>query len=91
MDGTSVIRAVELYRDQYLLSEEFPADVCYYSTESQLPVIQNPKQVKNYILAVRRNNQYAAEAYSLNLCDTTRELDDVIVGCIPEAKKGGYW
>ena len=43
MDGTSVIRAVELYRDQYLLSEEFPADVRYYSTESQLPVIQNPK------------------------------------------------
>ena len=24
----------------------------------------------------------------MNLCDTTGELDDVVVGCIPEAKKG---
>lgn len=88
MDGTRVICAVELYRDQYLLGEDFPADVRYYPTESQLPVIQDRKQVENYIVAVRRNNQYAAEAYSLNLCDTTGRLDDVIIGCIPEAKKG---
>jgi len=39
---------------------------------------------ENYIPAVRRNNRYAAEAYSMNLL---WELDDVIVGCIPEAKK----
>ena len=88
MDGTRVIRIVELYRDQYLLGEEFPADVRYYPTESQLPIMQDPKQVETYILTVRKNNQYAAEAYSLNLCDTTGVLDDINIGCIPEAKKG---
>ena len=65
-----------------------PADVRYYATESQLPTMQDPKQVENYIITVRKNNQYAAEAYSLNLCDTTRSLDDVIIGCIQESKKG---
>lgn len=88
MDGTRVIRAVELYRDRYLVGEEFPADVRYYPKESQLPILQDPKQLENYILTVRKNNQYAAEAYSLNLCDTTGALDDIIIGCIPEAKKG---
>lgn len=77
MDGTHVLHAVELYRDQYLVGEEFPADVRYYPTESQLPFLQDPKQL-----------EYAAEAYCLNLCDTTRALDDIIIGCIPEAKKG---
>ena len=88
MDGTRVIRAVELYRDYYLVGQEFPPDVRSYPAESMLPTLQNPKQVENYILNVRKNGQYAAEAYSLSLCDTTGTLDDVIIGCIPEAKKG---
>ena len=88
MDGTRIILAVELYRNEYLVGEEFPADVRCYPTESQLPSIQDPKQVESYILSVQKNNRYAAEAYSLNLCDTTGALDDVIIGCIPEAKKG---
>ena len=45
MDGTRIIRAVELYRNEYLVGEEFPADVRCYPTESQLPTIQDPKQV----------------------------------------------
>ena len=53
-----------------------------------LPTLQNPKQVENFILNVRKNGQYAAEAYSLSLCDTTGTLDDIIIGCIPEPKKG---
>ena len=44
--------------------------------------------IESYILSVRKNNRYAAEAYSLNLCDTTGALDDIIIGCILEAKKG---
>ena len=92
MDGTRIIRTVELYWNEYLVDEEFPADVQYYPTDSQLPTIQDPKQVESYILSVRKNNRYAAEAYSLNLCDTTGALDDIIIGCIPEAQKGvtGY-
>ena len=35
MDGTRIIRAVELYRNEYLVGEEFPADVWCYPTESQ--------------------------------------------------------
>ena len=88
MDGTRIICTVELYQNEYLVGEEFPADVRYYPTDSQLPTIQDPKQVESNILSVRKNNLYAAEAYSLNLCDTTGALDDIIIGCIPEAKKG---
>jgi len=47
--------------------------------------MQNPE---NYILSVRKNRQYAAEAYSLCFCATTGTLEDVVIGCIPEAKKG---
>ena len=50
--------------------------------------MQNPKQVENYILTVRKNHRYAAEAYSLCFCDTTGTLEDVVIRCIPEAKKG---
>ena len=88
MDSTRIIRTVELYWNEYLVDEEFPADVQYYPTDSQLPTIQDPKQVESYILSVQKNNRYAAEAYSLNLCDTTGALDDIIIGCIPEAQKG---
>jgi len=44
------------------------------------------KQAENYILTVRKNNQYAAEAYSLNLCGIYQWsiTDDVIIGCIPD-------
>lgn len=77
-----------MYQDHYLVGQEFPPDVRCYPAESELPTLQNPKQVESYILNVRRNDQYAAEAYSLSLCDTTGTLDDIIIGCIPEAKKG---
>ena len=50
--------------------------------------MQNPKQVENYILNARKNRQYAAEPYNLCFCDTTGTLKDVVIGCIPEAKKG---
>jgi len=45
--------------------------------------MKDPKQAENYILTVRKNNQYAAEAYSLNLCGIHQWsiTDDVIIGC----------
>jgi len=41
---------VELYRNENLVGEEFPADVQYYPTDLQLPTIQDPKQVDAYII-----------------------------------------
>jgi len=37
---------------------------------------------------VRQKKLYSAEAYSLNLSDTTGLLSDIIIGIIPEATKG---
>ena len=86
MDGTRVIRAIELYLDQYLVGEQFPPDVQNYPAEP--PALQNSEQLEQYVSKVRQDKLYAAEAYSLNLSDTTGRLSDVIIGIIPEATKG---
>ena len=46
MDGTRVIRAIELYHDM-LIGEQFPADVRKYPKE--LPKPQTPEDLKQYI------------------------------------------
>ena len=56
MDGTRVVRAIELYLDKYLIGEEFSTDVRKFLTEFNLPILQDAEQVKNYIFDVRRNN-----------------------------------
>ena len=49
VDGTRVIRAIELYSDKYLIGEEFPADVRLYPKESDLPVFEDAEQIMKYI------------------------------------------
>ena len=85
MDGTRVICAIELYHDM-LIGEQFPADVRKYPKE--LPKPQTPEDLKQYIFNVREKGLYAAEAYSLNLSDTTGLPNDIVKGVIPEATKG---
>ena len=85
MDGTRVICVIEMYCDM-LIGEQFPADVRKYP--KKLPKPQTPEDLKQYIFNVRENGLYAAEAYSLNLSDTTGLLSDIVIGVIPEATKG---
>ena len=46
------------------------------------------EQVQQHVLFVCVNKQYAAEAYSFNLVDTSAKLPDIMVGSIPEAPSG---
>ena len=85
MDGTHVIRIIELYHDM-LIGEQFPADVRKYPKELAKP--QTPEDLKQYFFNLREKGLYAAEAYSLNLSDTTGLLSDIVKGVIPEATKG---
>lgn len=82
MDGTRVIH------DTMLVGEQFPPDVRSYPKETELPAPDTPEQLRHYIFNVRENWLYAAEAYSLNLSDTTGLLSDIVIGVIPEATKG---
>ena len=88
MDGTRVVRTIELYNDQYLVGESFSPDVRAWPAKENLPVAESWKQVRDYILSVRSRAQYAAEAYSFDLVDTTGKLPDVLVGSIPESTSG---
>ena len=87
MDGTRVIRIVELYRDQYLVGKAFPPDVCSFPSPDQMQAI-NWQQTQDHVLQVRNQGAYAAGAYSFNLSDTTGKLPDVLIGSIPESKTG---
>lgn len=88
MDGTRVVRIIELYQSEYLVGESFPPDVRIFPTSEQLTKVDSQKQLHDYILSVRENNRYAAEAYSFDLVDTTGKLPDMLLGSIPEATSG---
>ena len=88
MDGTRVVRTVELYADKYLIGESFSPDVRAWPSECELPVTKSWEQVHEYVLSVRRQRKYAAEAYSFDLVDTTGKLPDMLTGSIPEATSG---
>ncbi len=85
MDGTRVIRVVELYRDQYLVGKAFPPDVrCFPPPQEAI----SWQQIQDHVLEVREKKAYAAEAYSFNLSDTTGELPVILTGSIPESTAG---
>ena len=88
MDGTRVIRIVELYHDQYLVSKAFPPDVRCFPSPEKLDQALNWEQIQNYVLNVREKKAFAAEAYSFNLSDTTGTLPDTLTGSIPESTCG---
>lgn len=89
MDGTRVVRTIELYNDKYLVGESFSPDVRAWPSQStELPVAKSWEQVRDYVLSVRKHSKYAAEAYSFDLVDTTGRLPDLLIGSIPEATSG---
>ena len=88
MDGTRVIRVVELYRDQFLVGKAFPPDVRCFPSAEQLDVAVSWQQVQEHVIAVKEKKLYAAEACSFNLSDTTGKLPDILTGSIPESRNG---
>ena len=47
MDGTRVVRAIELYLDKYLVGEQFPTDVCQFPAEP--PNYITPDELSSYV------------------------------------------
>ena len=88
MDGTRIIRTIELYENEFLVGESFPADIRLFPEPHNLPKLVSREQVQEYVLSVRAKGNYAAEAYSLDLVDTTGELPDIMLGSFPEATSG---
>ena len=88
MDGTRVVRIVELYHGKYMIGEEFPTDPRLFPLPDQLQVPESLQQMQQYVLNVRQKNLYAAEAYSFNISDISGKLSDILLGSIPVAKVG---
>ena len=57
MDGTGVIRAIELYADKFLVGESFPPDIRDYPQPTQLPTVESWEQVQRYMYVSRLNMQ----------------------------------
>ncbi len=55
MDGTRIIRAVELYLDEYLVGREFPPDVRQFA--SHLVKVSSITDVQRYVLKVREQHK----------------------------------
>ena len=90
MDGTRVIRTVELYLDQFLVGKEFPPDVHLHTQAHASSDITNMtnQDVQKYIFEVRQSNIFASEAYSFLLGVITGKHAGILLGSIPEAKAG---
>ena len=50
MDGTRVVRTIELYQDTYLVGECFPPDYHMFPATSRLPKPESWEQVQEYDL-----------------------------------------
>ena len=89
MDGTRVVRIIELYKDEFLVGESFSPDVRQYPSIEELPTISDWKSVQSYITSVRSNGtRLAAEAYTIDIVDLTGQYPDLLLGSIPEATRG---
>ena len=89
MDGTRVVRTIELYLGKYLIGKAFPPDIRLFPDCDKYDIsTMTNEDIQRYIFTVRKNDQYAPEAYSFNFSDTTGEYPDVLVGSIPESKSG---
>ena len=91
MDGTRIIRVVELYRDQFLVGKAFPPNVHCFPSAEQLDEAVSWQQVQEHVMTVREKKLYAAEVYFFNLSDTTGKLPDILIGSIPGSAKWCAW
>ncbi len=85
MDGTRVVRTIELYSNECLLRKAFPPDVRQFPNGQKLPGAGSWEQIQEYILPVRVGRRYAAEVYSFDLVDKIGKLLSKNVWSIPEA------
>ena len=88
MDGTRIVRIIELYQDKYLIGKAFPPDVRCWPTAEALDTADDWHQIQEYVLNVRLHNSYAPEAFSFNLSDTSGKHADILLGSIPESQSG---
>ena len=88
MDGTRVVRIIELYNNKYLVGEMFPPSVRSWPKEAELVKVSNWELIQDYVLSVRASNRLASEAYSFDFVDTTGKYSDILIGSIPEAISG---
>ncbi len=88
MDGTRVVRIIELYNNKYFVGEMFPPSVRSWPKETELVKASNWEQVQDYVLSVRASKRLAAEAYSFDFVDTTEKYSYMLIGSIPEATSG---
>ena len=86
MDGTRIIRTIELYENEYLVGDSFPANVRSFPEPHKLPKLESQEQVQEYVLSVRTKGKYSAEAHSLDLVDTTSKSQDITFGSFLEAQ-----
>uniref|UniRef100_A0A1X7V256 Uncharacterized protein n=1 Tax=Amphimedon queenslandica TaxID=400682 RepID=A0A1X7V256_AMPQE len=85
MDGTRIVRIIELCNKEYLVGAAFSPDVGLFPSQNQIPNISNAKQ---HIASVRQHCGLATEAYTFDLVDLKGEKPDMLLGSIPEATKG---
>ena len=88
MDGTRVVRIIELYNNQYLVGEMFSPSVRSWPNEKELVKPSSWEEIQDYVLSVRATNRLAAEAYSFDFVDTSGKYSDMLIGSIPEATLG---
>ena len=70
------------------MGREFPPDVRQFSSQVVEIGSMAMSDVQRYVLKVWEQHEYAAEAYSFNLSDTSGEYPDILTGSISEAKSG---
>ena len=87
MDGTRIIRTLDLYLGRYIVGRQYPPDGRLFA-EQLCEVPTSLSALNDYVLETRRNRAYAAEAYSINFSDTTGEFPDLLIGTIPESTSG---
>ena len=63
IDGTRVIHTIELYENEYLVGESFPADVRSFPEPHNLQKLVSREQVQE-VLSIKAKGKYAAKAYS---------------------------
>ena len=91
IDGTRVVRTLDLYCNKYLVGRQFPPDVRLFSQQFfDIPDSISLSTLNDYVMETRqcKGRGYAAEDYSINLSDITGNYPDLLIGSIPEATSG---
>lgn len=87
MDGTRIIRIIELYRNRYLVGEEFNPDVRLF--QDQILEADSLPNIQSYVLQVRKKMPMLVRHTHITfLTHQASTLMSCNTGSIPEAKSG---